>query len=357
MEGPGGWSPAELRAGLGSYVERPLGSALRSLGVDLVAYALTLWVALSATSWWVQGAAGLGVGLVATNLFMIGHDAAHGSFTHCPRLNAAIARLTFIACFHPTSAWRHVHHDVHHRSVNAAPTDVVWRPLGVTEFRRCSPRRRAWYRLYRTTPGLGLYYLVELWGRELMGGAPTRRQPRGLLGDRLGIVVVILGWVVVGVSSAGPWLALCLTIVPMLVLCWAIGFVVFFNHTHPRIPWATREGVLSQPAAQVTCSVRLVYPRMLAPFLGNVMEHTAHHVHPGVPLVNLGRAQEHLRRLVGDHIVEQRWSPKVHRHILRTCRLYDGERQLWLDWDGRPTAATFLARRSGGDADALGTRA
>ena len=334
-----------LRTELEPFVERPLRSALRSLLQDLIVQAALVAVVLGAGSLWLRLGAGLGVGLVATNLFMIGHDAAHGSFTGHSRLNRAIAAIGLTLAFHPVAAWRHIHHEIHHPANNRPDDDMVWRPLDLRAYRRRSAPGRVWYRLCRTTPGLGLYYLWELWARELMGLRPSAPLPRSLWPGRLVPVAMLAVGGVAGWVTGGPTGALALTIAPLLVVSWAIGFVVYFNHTHPAIPWGADDELLGgQGANQYRCTVQLTYPAPMAHFLGNIMEHTAHHVHPGVPLTNLRAAQRRLGELLGSEVLEQRWSPSIHRAILRTCRLYDFDGHRWLDWTGEPTADTFLAR-------------
>lgn len=323
----------ELRQGLEPYVARPLRSALRSWIQDLIALVALVAIGVMTDHDIGQLTVGVGVGLVGTNLFMIAHDAAHGSFTHLPRLNAAIARLNFLVAFHPVDAWRHVHHDVHHRSTNDLDIDVVWTPLTPAHYASLGPLAKLYHRCCRTTPGFGLYYLTRMWGGELMGFAPRQTQPRGLWRGRLGVAAAavcagLLGWV-----SGGAVGVVSLTVVPLFIVAWAIGFVVYFNHTHPLIPWSHG----GDDVAQFEGTVRLTYPPLMAFFLGNIMDHAAHHVHPGIPLANLSKAQDHLDSLLGPRGVRQRWTPAEHRRILRTCRLFDPIANQWCDWDASPT--------------------
>jgi len=286
---------------------------------------------------------GFGVGLVLTNLFMIGHDAAHGSFTSSERFNRVIAWACMTLSYHPVSAWRHIHHDVHHRLANDRRGDVVWRPLDLETYRAATLTARAWHRCCRSSAGLGLYYLVEHWGRELMGAKSSATPPASVWPGRVTPLLAMATAGVVGWRANGCMAALCLTIVPLGVLSTVIGFVVYFNHTHPTVPWFVGAADWTRGSNQYRCTVRLVYPQPLAHFLGNIMEHTAHHVHPGVPLVNLRKAQARLQDVLEDAVVEQRWSPRTHRAIVRTCRLYDSDQHVWLDWTGEPLAATTLA--------------
>ncbi|MEL7157092.1 MAG: fatty acid desaturase [Actinomycetota bacterium] len=329
-----GPAPEELRAALEEFVDRPLRSALRSFGQDVIAF-LGL-VALSALLPGALADLALGVmiGIVSANLFMIGHDAAHNSFTHLPRLNAALARFCFTVNFHPTSAWRRVHHDVHHAMANDGAIDVVWRPPTVADYRRASPLGRCWLRLTRSTSGFGAYYFRSVWWQELV--APLRWRDRTDRADLAWLVAAATSMAALGVATGGWTGAAGLTVVPFATVCFWIGFVTYFNHTHPLVPWYFGDAPAEGPDP-LHCTIRLYYPPVVGFFLGNIMEHTAHHVHPGVPLANLDKAQTRLGQLVGERAREQRWTPAVHRWIVGTCKLYDPVNHSWTQWDGRPT--------------------
>ena len=83
-------------------------------------------------------------------------------------------------------------------------------------------------------------------------------------------------------------------------------------------------------------------PRPVELVLHNIMEHTAHHADPRVPLYNLEQAQKNLEAAYGDNIVVVPFTLGGLFKTLRTCRLFDYENHRWLDWDGTPTTRPLL---------------
>jgi omega-6 fatty acid desaturase (delta-12 desaturase) len=66
------------------------------------------------------------------------------------------------------------------------------------------------------------------------------------------------------------------------------------------------------------------------------MEHTAHHMRPGIPLYNLDESQTLLEEHFPEIIV-QKWSPASHLDTLARCKLFDLDRRCWVGYDGMPT--------------------
>ena len=57
---------------------------------------------------------GLLAGVATAMLFVLGHDACHGSLTPSPRLNRWIGSLAFLPSLTPFSAWELGHNQTHH---------------------------------------------------------------------------------------------------------------------------------------------------------------------------------------------------------------------------------------------------
>jgi omega-6 fatty acid desaturase (delta-12 desaturase) len=288
-----------------------------------------------------QAAGAVAMGLVMNNVFLIAHDAGHGSFTGSRSLNRHIARLTFLICLHPSNPWITSHNKVHHAFTNLKGADFVWLPLSKQEYDGLGLIGRAAERASRRTPGFGLGYVRQVWWSRLMRpdrDDPTRRR-LGHVVDRLLVVaaIAVLTRAAVG-AGGGPWRVACVVVIPFVILTWTIGFVVYFNHTHPDVPWFADRGAWSHLVGQVDGTVHVRFPACAAPFLGNIMNHAAHHVHPGVPLVNLAAAQARLDHVLATRSRSEVWTLSVHARIVRVCKLYDYEAMRWLDFRGRPTS-------------------
>jgi omega-6 fatty acid desaturase (delta-12 desaturase) len=293
--------------------------------------------------------------LAAGQLFMIGHDAAHGSHSPSRRANGVIGRMALLPSLHVFGLWR-AHHDIHHRYTNLVGRDFVWAPLTPDAY-RALPRWRQWrHRLYRheSGAGLGVHYLLEIWLPRMLW--PRRdhhlAHRRSLVADVAILAAMLAGGALLSVllvDAARPervgdpmfWVSavVFLVLVPLAATHWMIGWVIYLNHTHPDIvwyddpaEWSRRDVQLEGSAGVVVRGVRhIVWPR-------RIMNHTAHHVDPGVPLRLLGEAQRDLRAAAGDRVVAYRWSVGEFRSILARCKLYDFRARSWVGYDaaGRP---------------------
>jgi omega-6 fatty acid desaturase (delta-12 desaturase) len=138
-----------------------------------------------------------------------------------------------------------------------------------------------------------------------------------------------------GISWAdAATIAVLASIVRFLLFSVAMSAVVYLHHTHPRVVWTGAVRADAPPAA----SVHVVFPRPLNWMLHRIMEHTAHHARPGIPLYELARAQALLETREPDVIV-QPWSLAFHLDTLRRCKLFDLRRKCWVGFDDAVTSA------------------
>ena len=71
-----------------------------------------------------------------------------------------------------------------------------------------------------------------------------------------------------------------------------MSFVTLVQHTHPRIPWFANKDEWSFYKSQVESTAHIKLPLLLRLLFHNILEHTAHHVDPKVPMYNLKSAQK-----------------------------------------------------------------
>src|SRR4029079_19324225 len=124
---------------------------------------VTLTASVVAPSWTLRLAAAGINGIVLSVLFVLGHDACHGSFTPSHWLNALLGRLALLPSWHPFAGWRHAHNHVHHVWTNLRRRDYAWAPITKDEYDRLSPLAQWRLRLYRSAYGFGLYYFWEVY--------------------------------------------------------------------------------------------------------------------------------------------------------------------------------------------------
>lgn len=315
-------------------------SALR-LTADLLVYA-ALWTALLfAGPWWVKLPFAVCTGVAIARLFLIGHDACHGAFFPAPRwVNALAGRLVFLPSLTPYSTWELGHNTLHHGFTNLKGKDYVYTPFSLAEF-AALPRWRQWLeRVYRHPLGPGLHYGIEVWWRRLWF---PRRAERGIYHvDSMLTLVFVAAQVaiVLAVARATHQHAAALVawavVLPFLVWNWVMGFVTYQQHTHPGVIWYADRREWDPVSAQVHGTVHVEFPPLVGALLGNIMEHTAHHIDVAIPMFDLPEAQCRVEAEFPGEVRRVRWSLQIYLECCRKCKLYDYEARRWTGFAGEP---------------------
>lgn len=323
-------------------------STREGLGLVLLhgaAYGLTLAGALAPLPLAFNIFCALANGVFIALLFILGHDAAHGSLVQDRRLNRLLARLCFIPCVHAVSLWRRVHNNRHHSRTNLKGVDTVWAPMSKAEYDAAHPARRWLERVYRSPWGPLFYYYGAFWIPHMLLplGSEVRGQWRRHLPDSLfvlaGFSLTLLAVACFGEAwtPARPlWMALLIGWgLPFAIWNYLMAFTIYLNHTHPDIPWFQDEAEWRSYRGEAdTTFVRM--PVDIIPIYTKVMAHAAHHRHTDVPVYALLEAQGQLTASGRPHIAYT-LTPGAYRRITRTCKLFDFERQCWTDFSGNPT--------------------
>lgn len=334
-------------------------TGLLYFAITAVVYSATFASTAMATSWPARVGFALANGLASGMMFIIGHDACHGSLTPNSKLNAWLARLAFLPSLHPLAAWEYSHNTLHHGWTNLRGKDPVYCPMSLEEFRRLSPLRRRLERLYRSWPGLLPLYLATIWWpleihptgehRKRIDKRRTFTFDRRLVGAFV-IVEVVVALVFAmtrahadGLTSAST-IALILArvasvvLLPFFTFSWLMAFATFQHHTHPRVIWYSDEAEWSFFRSQVEGTVHVVFPRWIELLLHNIMEHTAHHIDTRVPLYHLANAQQAVEAAFGEErVITERFSFAGMSRVFRCCQLYDYAAHQWLSFNGHPT--------------------
>ncbi|MBA3315210.1 MAG: fatty acid desaturase [Planctomycetota bacterium] len=351
---------SEVRAAL------PDDSRARSLAKGLFYFAITAGPYLAtfaacalAPNWPLRVLFACVNGLTIAGLFVVGHDACHGSLTPSQAMNRLLGRLALLPSLHPAAAWIHSHNGMHHGWTNLRGKDPVYAPFTKAEFDRL-PRWRQWAeRIYRSEPGIALFYLVEVWWHQEMfpKGVQTPRGKAIHTFQRDRALVVAFGLTQLAVMGLAPapqivhpaitgLLSIAVGVMlPFMIWNWVMAYATFQHHTHPQVPWYDREEDWSAFRGQVKSGVHVRLPRFFEVALHNIMDHTAHHVDPKIPLYNLPKQQRVLEAAYPDDILVQAWDIANFRRTLRICQLYDYENYRWLRFDGTPTTERLVPER------------
>ena len=98
-------------------------------------------------------------------------------------------------------------------------------------------------------------------------------------------------------------------VLPYLLWTYLIGWVDLVHHTHPRSICFADPSEWSYFDATVRSTVHLILPFGLSRLTNNILEHTAHHVDPRVPLYNLPEVQGQLEATYPEEITVERLTP------------------------------------------------
>src|SRR4051812_17705155 len=161
----------------------PAESRERSLTIGVLHFAVTAavyWVSFAmiavVSSWWLRVVVAAANGLAVGMLFIVGHDACHGSLTPSSGLNRWLGRLAFLPSLHPYAAWEYSHNALHHGWTNLKGKDPVYCPRTLEEYRALSRGRQRLERFFRSWLGLLPLYLFEIWWPlEMRPNAEHRR--------------------------------------------------------------------------------------------------------------------------------------------------------------------------------------
>lgn len=303
-------------------------------------------------AWRAIGVATLGI--MAAKLFEIGHEAMHLSFTGSKRVDRVIALVTLLPTLQPLGPAIYGHVSRHHRYTNVRNHDVQWTPLAKAEYDALGPLRRALERLYRSGFGFGLYWFVEVIGKQLFAPRgmvlseaiqPPQTSRRTFARDRMLVIGYALanvaGWTLAAPALGLPaWLAVtCGFVIPTVIAHWLIGAITYFQHTAEAIRWHASTASCSFFEAQVAGTEELVAPNPIMGLLvSNLRPHTAHHVDITIPAYKLRAAQDAIDAKFPGVAPKQTLTWRVFRRTLARCKLYDYDAQRWLDFTGRPTS-------------------
>lgn len=278
-------------------------------------------------------------------LFLIGHDACHGSFFGNARLNAICGRIAFMPSMTAFSLWEVGHNTAHHGFNNLKGRDQVWAPFSKAEFDALPRHRQALERLYRSGFGWGAYYLIEMWWKKLFFasrkeiGSSRRKYKLDSLLVTAGAVAWI-GTVALTAAATGQSFVLLFTLavaVPFLLWNAIIGFVVYLHHTNPKIAWFLNRQEWQRQRAYLTSTASVRFPFGIDRLMHNIMEHNAHHLNPRISMFTLRAAQQTLREKFPE-LCDYRLDRRAYMDVVRRCKLYDYANHAWLDFSGRVTA-------------------
>lgn len=309
---------------------------------------------------WLQFGLAYVAGLFIAALHVVAHDACHRSLVPQKWLNRFIGTMSFLPNLYAYSLWELVHNRNHHQYTNILGKDGVWEPLTPSQYRALSKPAQWRYRFYRTFLGHFWYGTFEIWLKKLFfpRASEIGGYRRKHVADLALVSLWLTGWplALYAVRShfvgGGSWEDVRIAVVlgygfPLLVSQLIDSATIYLHHTHPRVEWYTPAQAEGIKDIGLHETVHVVFPTIIQWMFQGIMEHTAHHNRPGIPLYHVMEGQRLLESRSSE-IVAEKWSLQMHLRNLRCCKLFDTELRCWTDYEGRPSVPV---EDRGGEAD------
>ena len=290
-------------------------------------------------------------GLSVSALFILGHDASHGALFKSKGLRDYLGRLLMLPTFHAYSAWGLGHNRVHHSFTIKHEKDFVWHPLTVDEYRGLSWFGKLKHRLEWSAFGPGIYYLFEIWWKKMIYYRPPTKMLKSINEDRRAVLYFALFTIflalVIGKAMDvsviySVWVWVKMLIIPWMVFNYIIGATVHIHHIQPDIPWHSHDR-WNKFKGQVQGTTNFRVPLFLNIFFHNIFIHIPHHVDPRIPFYNLPLAAEAIKEHFKLSVRDNPMRLSTYWQATRLCKLYDFEREIWLNYRGEPSLPEALA--------------
>ena len=225
-------------------------------------------------------------------VFIVFHDAGHGSLFRRSRWNRVIGYVAGFLTFTPFQHWTHEHARHHATAGDLDRRDLgdVW-TMTVQEFVAAPRSLRLAYRVFRNP--FVLFFLVAPVGFLLNHRFPRKRVSarslRAIIWTNIGVALFITA-----MSLPFGFVNFLLVLTPVIVMASAVGTWLFYvQHQFEGVYWRRHEG-WDFAAAALHGSSYLALPRVLQWFTGNIGFHHIHHLDPTIPNYHLERVhREH----------------------------------------------------------------
>ena len=271
-------------------------------------------------------------GLAVSGLFVVGHDAAHQALFKSRRLNGIVGRIAMLPSLHVFEAWVLGHNRVHHGHTIKAGFDFVWHPQTPEEYEAKSRWSKLVHRIEWSIFGYGVYYMRQVWWQKMIAFDPTGRHAEDIKRDSLimksvcgaaGIGLLALGWFTYDSVLGSAWMLFKVGIVPFVLFCYVIGWVVHVHHIDKSIEWHGRRE-WTKYHGQVEGTTIIHAPRWLDLFLHQILEMR-------IPMYHLREAGQAM--VAHFPVPERKLRWRDVRTNTKACKLYDFDEHRWLTYD------------------------
>jgi omega-6 fatty acid desaturase (delta-12 desaturase) len=279
---------------LAGYARSQTGKSLFQIFNTAVPFGL-MWALMLkslAGPYWITLLLAVPTALFLVRLFIIQHDAGHGSFFRSKKANDTVGFWIGIVTLSPYAYWLKTH-AIHH----AGSGNLDKRGFGdidtltVREYRSLSPGKQRAYRLYRHP--LTMFLLGPIYQFVLKHRFPYnvpsawKREWRSVHMTNLALAGILLAaWATIGLKS------FFLVQVPVSFLACALGAWLFYiQHQYEDTYWE-RDDKWDYFDASVKGSSYYVLPKILQWFTGSIGLHHIHHYNSRIPNYTLQKCYD-----------------------------------------------------------------
>jgi omega-6 fatty acid desaturase (delta-12 desaturase) len=322
--------------------ERSTPRGLVMVARDVAVYLATMTALYFAHAWWLVLPLWLLAGLAVSGMFVLGHDAAHGTLVDSRRLNSFLGHALFLPSLHIYEGWVLGHNRIHHGHTVRETMDFVWHPNTPEEYAAMGRWHRLRHRLEWSFLGSGPYYMRAVWWQKMIRfGNPPAKWAASIRRDRnimysftfvATVLVALLGGLGSGDVGGAAWLVFKLLVVPFLLFTWTIGWTVYVHHIEPDIRWHTRQKWTKVAGQLDGTTVLRINPVIDYLFFHSIFVHMPHHVDMRIPCYHLNAAAEAIEAAFPGRVIDRRFHLRDYLAATRRCKLQDFETGEWLPY-------------------------
>lgn len=292
-------------AAAGAFDPRPTTGWIKFICMLAACAAITAVIVVA--PWWVAVFAVPLAAIPAASAAMIGHEAAHGSFSRSKRQNALMLHLAFpLLTGLGASHWKNKHNHLHHSHPNVPGTDAdieIW-PFAATaedyaqagRVRRFMQRSLQPYLFWPLTLFLAFFMRYDS-VRYLVTHIRRRGLARSAAVDATCIAAHYTLWLIVPSLWFGA-----LSVIAFYVALWAVVglfLAMIFSPAHMGLPFIP--GHRDKWLHQLETTRNLRMPRWLSWLVIGLDHQVEHHLFPQIPHSQMTRAQPIIERWCREH--------------------------------------------------------
>jgi acyl-lipid omega-6 desaturase (Delta-12 desaturase) len=277
---------------------------------------------LAISPWYLLPAIWIFTGTALTGFFVIGHDAAHHSFSNRRRVNDIVGHVLMLPLLYPFHGWR-ILHNYHHKHTNKLSVDNAWQPWKPDDYNNAGWLMQLVYRAMRGQ----LWWLASIvhwaglhfqWHRF---AGKQREQVKFsallvIIGGGIGLTLLTL--------TTGGWGLVKFWLMPWLVYHFWMSTFTLVHHTavdvqfQPANEW-------NEAMAQLAGTIHCDYPWWVEILCHDINVHVPHHISTAIPAYNLRAAHEIIQQNWGEYVKERKFNLGLILEITDNCHLYDPE--------------------------------